>query len=149
MAASVFGIGGRSLNRETDFPGGRLEIGGTNVGYRHVQLEPGSAGEELWIEVRLDAAWVAAFLIEPVEGRPMIAEVRVVPYQGDPDRNALLGPGGWSRGEIPSDEIPIEKLKSLRSMQMLRVARDLIEELPEEAEYLNEVMADFGFGAEG
>jgi hypothetical protein len=149
VPASIFATGERSLNRETDFPRRRLEIGEASVDYRHVQRELGSPGDELWIELRLDDAWVAAFLIEPADGRPVIAEARVLPYDDDPQRKALLGPGEWSRSDIPSRGVPFEKLRGLRAENILRVARDSIEELPEEAEYLTEVLADFGFGAEG
>jgi hypothetical protein len=148
MPTSTFAIGGRSLNRETDFPG-RLEIGRVNVGYRHVRGELDGCRDELWIEVRLDADWAAAFLVEPVDGSPEIAEARVLPYEDDPERTAVLGPAEWRRGQTPPGEIPLEKLKSVRPEDILRVARESLEDLPDDAEYLNEVLAEFGFGATG
>ena len=147
MHSAFFALGGRIVNRETDFPGSRLEIGTPNIAYRHVVREPGNADEEVWIEVRLDADWVAAYLIEPVDGDPVIAEVRVLPYEDDPDRSALLGPGEWCRREIPSGGLPIEKLRRLRTADVLRLAREHAEDCPDEAEYLKDVLADFGLGA--
>ena len=146
MAPSIFAAGGRTVNRETDTPGGRLEVGKPNVGYRHLD-RPGIP-DEVWIEVRLDADCVAAFLIEPADGRPVIAEVRVLPYEDDPERKALLGPGEWSRSDIPPGGAPLEKLRTLRAERILRFARDAIKQLPAEAEYLGEVLADFGLGGE-
>ena len=128
-------------------PGGRLEIGTPNISYRHVERQPGVLEDEVWIELRLDADWVAAYLIEPADGRPVIAEVRVLPYEDDAERRALFGPGGWSRREIPTCSAPLEKLRKLRTEQIMRAVQDSIEQLPDEAEYLNEVLADFGLGA--
>lgn len=147
MLTSIFAIGERSLDRETDFPGGRLEIGTPNISYRLVERQPGVLDDEVWIELRLDADWVAAYLIEPADGRPVIAEVRVLPYEDDSERKALFGPGEWSRRGIPSGDVPVEKLRKLRTEQMLRAVQDSIEQLPDEAGYLNEVLADFGLGA--
>ena len=147
MQSAFFASGGRIVNRETDLPGSRLEIGTPNIAYRHILREPGNLEEEVWIELRLDADWVAAYLIEPVDGDPMIAEIRVLPYEDDAERNALLGPGEWSRRDIPPGGVPIEKLRRLRAADVLRLAREHAEECLHDAEYLNDVLTDFGLGA--
>lgn len=143
---SSFLSGGPSVNRETDLPGGRLQIGTPNISYRHVERQSGIPDEALWIELRLNADWVAAYLIEPQDGQMVIAEVRVVPYEDDAERRALLGPGEWSRRQVPSGGVPFEKLRRLRPDNIMRAAIHSVEQLPPEAEYLNEVLADFGLG---
>ena len=132
------------MSRETDLPDGRLEIGAANVIYRHLQLASDQPEDEVWVEIRLDADWVAAYLIEPAEGQPVIAELRVLPYEDDPERSALLGPGEWSRGSVPLGGVPLEKLRRLPAERILEVVRERIEQWPNEVEYLSDVLADFG-----
>jgi hypothetical protein len=132
------------VSRETDLPEGRLEIGGANLIYRLVSRGSDQPEDEVWVEIRLDADWVAAYRIEPDEGRPVIAELRVLPYEDDMERNALLGPGDWSRRSIPPGGVPLEKLRGLRSEHVLKAVQDRIEQWPNEVEYLNDVLADFG-----
>jgi len=132
-------------NRETDSPDGRLEIGEPSVTYRYVGCRAERPDDELWVEVRLDTDWVAAYLIEPRDGKPVVAEVRVLPYEDRPERTALLSPGEWSRDNVPSGGVPFESVRSLRSEQILRVVQEQVEGWPDEAEYLKDVLADFGF----
>jgi hypothetical protein len=134
---SVFAI----VSRETDLPGGGLEVGRLNVIYRYLADQP---EDELWVEVRLDADWVAACLIEPEDGQPVIAEVRVLPYEDDMEHKVLFGPGEWSGGSVPPGGVPLEKVRSLRTERILRVVQDELEQGPYEVEYLNDVLADFG-----
>jgi hypothetical protein len=149
VLSSIFAGGGRIVNRETDSPDGRLEVGEPCVTYRYVGCRTDKPKDELWIEVRLDADWVAAYLIEPQDGRPVVAEVRVLPYEDRTERTALLGPGEWSRGDVPSGGIPVELVRSLRSEEIVRVMQEQLEEWPLEAEYLEDVLADFGFDPGG
>lgn len=132
------------MNREKKSPGGRLQVAVPNVTYRHVRCRPDEAEDEIWVEVRLDAEWVAACLIQPDAGQPVIAEVRVVPYEDDPELSALLGPGE-SRGHAPAGGVPLEKLRRLRSDAVLEAVRNQLEEFPPDAEYLGDVFAEFGF----
>jgi hypothetical protein len=132
------------VSHETDLPDGRLEVGGANVIYRHVRRGSDQPEDEVWVEIRLDADWVAAYLIEPEEGQPVIAGLRVVPYEDDPERCALLGPGEWSRASVPPGGVPLEKLRSLPTERILEVVRERIEQWPNQVEYLDDVLADFG-----
>jgi hypothetical protein len=132
------------VNRETDLPDSRLEVGGANVIYRHLQRGSDQSEDEVWVEIRLDADWVAACLIEPEDGRPVIAGLQVLPYEDDMERNVLLGPGEWSGRSVPPGSVPLEKLQGLRTEQILHAVRDHIEQWPNEVEYLDDVLADFG-----
>jgi hypothetical protein len=132
------------VSHDTDWPGGRLEVGGANVVYRHIELGSDLAEDEVWVEVRLDADWIAACLIEPEDGEPVIAELRVLPYEDDMDRNALRGPGEGSSRSAPPGGVPIESLRSLRSEDIVQRAREAIEELPQGVEYLGGLLAAFG-----
>ncbi len=140
MLSSVFAI----VSRETDLPGRRLDVGTPNVIYRCVRRGSDRPEAEVWVEVRLDADWVAALLIEPEDGQPVVAEVRVLPYEDDMELNALLGPGELSGRRVPPGGVPLEKLRTLRTEQILRNVGDEVEQGPYEAEYLNDVLADFG-----
>ena len=132
------------VSRETDLPGARLEIGGSNVIYRHVLGEFGQTEEEVWVEVRLDGDWVVTCLIEPDDDGPVIADLRVLPYEDDMERNVLLGPNVAFRRPLPPGGVPVEKLRGLRAEDVLGVAQEQIEAWPNEVEYLNAVLADFG-----
>ena len=122
----------------------KLEVGGANVIYRHVEHGSGEPENEVWVEIRLDADWVAVYLIEAEDGQPVIAELRVVPYEDDVEQNALLGPGEWSRGSVPPGGVPLEKLRRLPSGRILDVVRERIQQWPNNVEYLDDVLADFG-----
>jgi hypothetical protein len=132
------------VSHETELPGGRLEVGGANVIYRYVQRGSDRAENEVWVEVRLDADWVAACLIEPESEKPVIAELRVLPYQDDLEEKALRGPGECQRRGVPSGGVPVEKLSGLRTEEILQRARDRIEQCADEVEYYSDVLADFG-----
>jgi hypothetical protein len=132
------------VSRETDLPGARLEIGASNVIYRHVLGGSDQPEEEVWVEVRLDDDWVVTCLIEPDEDGPVIAELRVLPYEDDMERNVLLGPNAAFRRPLPAGGVPVEKLRSLRAEEVLGVAQQQIEAWPNEVEYLSDVLADFG-----
>jgi hypothetical protein len=134
------------VSRETDLPGARLEIGGSNVIYRHVLGGSGQPEEEVWVEVRLDDDWVVTCLIELDDGGPAIAELRVLPYEDDMERIVLLGPNAAFRRPLPSGGVPVEKLRSLRAEDVLGVAREQIAAWPNAVEYLSAVLADFGLG---
>jgi hypothetical protein len=132
------------VSHETDLPDDRLEVGGANVIYRYVRHGSDQAEDEVWVEIRLDADWVAVYLIEPEDGQPVIAELRVVPYEDDMERNPLLGPGEWSRRSVPYGGVPVERLRTLRTEDVLRVAQDHIAQWSNEVDYLDDVLADFG-----
>jgi len=132
------------VSHETDVPDGRLEVGGANVIYRHVQRGSDQPEDEVWVEIRLDADWVATYLVEPEDGQAVIAELRVLPYEDDMERKALLGPGQWSSRSVPPGGVPLEKLRSLPTEDILEVARDRLAQWSSEAEYLEDVLADFG-----
>lgn len=132
------------MSHETDAPDDRLEVGGANVIYRHVEGGSDQPAGEVWVELRLDADWVATYLIEPEDGRPVIAELRVLPYEEDMERKALVGPGQWSSRSVPLGGVPLEKLRSVATQDILEVAQDRLAQWSSEVEYLRDVFADFG-----
>jgi hypothetical protein len=139
VPASPFAV----VNRETDAPGGQLEVGEANVIYRCLRAGSPLVHEEVWVEVRLDAHWVAAFRVEPEDGQPVVSELRVLPYEDDPERNALLGPGERSGDGAAPGGVPLEKVRNLRADRLLQTLRGELERLPPEAEYFRDVFADF------
>jgi hypothetical protein len=83
----------------------------------------GQVVREAWLEVRLDddgaPGWIAAYRVVPVDGRPVIAEVRLFP--AEPRRD----PGRWSAetlgsgATVPLGGLPFAAVRALKPSKHL------------------------------
>lgn len=118
-----------SLTPDIPLPASRLEVGKPYLTMTHRRSGPGGAPEDLiWLGVRLDEDWVAAYRFVPQDGKHVIAEVRVVPIDA-----------------VPAGGLPLDKLRSLQTDGMLRAVQEILEYKERQAgrEYLERVLPRF------
>ena len=78
---------------------------------------------ELWVEVP-HGDWLAAYRFLPVDGRPVLAEVRVFPAESVP-----RDPGRWSEQAVPEGGVPARVLRELRTSVADEVRRHVLQQL--------------------
>jgi hypothetical protein len=108
----------------------RLAVGEPRHTYRSTR-EPlytpgrrlGPFSTRIWLEVRLDAQWVAAYRLVAQNGRPVVAEVRLLPYEEDAEAGEWSGRGS----NVPAGGLRTEQLRELRTEQTLESARDVVD----------------------
>lgn len=90
---------------------------------RHVSDREGNWTDEVWVEVRQDDHWVAAYRIVPTgDGSGAIGEVRIVPY----DESGA--PGVWNRDAMHERGIPSDVMRAaVRTRERLSDVRDILE----------------------
>ena len=112
----------------------------------HTRRHPDKPENEIWVEIRLDADWQAAYLLVAQDGRHVIAEVHLIPYENE--RSALLSPGEWSRSSVPAGGVPFDKLRALRTDEVLRAVRDYLDSHTDPA-HVDRVLPRFKLEREG
>lgn len=94
-------------------PTSRLKVGKPHITY--MREKPFLDDREeltVWVQIRLDRDWVAAYKLGSEDGRHVIAEVRLMPF--DPDNVAAGG-------------ITSKALDQLRTDEVFRAVRDFLE----------------------
>jgi hypothetical protein len=114
------------------------------IGKPKLTFHQGREGNYAWVEYRLDESWVAAYRLVPQDGRPVIAEARIVPYV------EKLPPGaspGTFIGEAPRGGVQSAQLAALRTEAVLRAQLDVIEwwDSCGQREFLERIQRRFGF----
>lgn len=83
------------------------------------EVHEGKLVRTLWVEVRRDADWVAAYRIVPEDGHPVISGVSLVPYSPD------AAPGEW-RGTTPAGGLRCELRDAVRTEATLSAVQEVV-----------------------
>lgn len=114
------------------------------IGKPRLTFHQGREGNYAWLEHRLDESWVAVYRLVPQDGRPVIAEVRIVPYV------EKLPPGaspGTFIGEVPRGGVQSVQLSALRTEAVLRAQLEVIDwwDSCGRREFVERIQRRFGF----
>jgi hypothetical protein len=131
--------------RGSGLPADRLQVGKPRLTFSHTR-ESGRPEKEIWLEVRvrIDPEWVAAYRLVPQDGRHIVAEVRLMPYEPDAQ------PGNWSRiaARVPTYGVPWTSLRALQAQRVLEAAQAVVEwwldsESPDDPRRISRILSDF------
>ena len=126
----------RSVNAESTLATSRLEVGKPRVTFE--ELRDGRRVNRIRVEHRLDHEWVAVYCLVAKNGRLVIAEQKICPY--DEDARA----GEWS--DPPDDDPPSDKSRELHTASTRQALRAFLEYLEDECdgrEFLERVFPRF------
>lgn len=100
---------------------------------------------QVWLELRLDESWVAAYRIVPDrDGRPEVGEVRLQPY------SETEGLGEYDHGAHPGARPPSTALRQLQGDGALRAVQEVLEYLHErDGPHVERNLDRFGFATRG
>jgi len=86
----------------------------------------GPSEDTIWIEVRLDQGWVAAHRIAPQDGRLIVGEVRLIPFEPTAD------PGEYRESAVPPGGARSDLVRSISAGEALSAAVEMIDRLESE-----------------